>query len=110
MGLLLSILSMALDINLFHDEVAGQGEAWGKVRPLQALVLRVAVVCPPARLHYPPNQIWATAARVPMPTWPGLLLALPGWGLGGCRGSHRWLGSCKSIQSRLGGCRGDYRY
>ena len=32
-GLLLSIPSLALDVNLFQVEATGEGEAWGQVRP-----------------------------------------------------------------------------
>ena len=57
LGLLLRVLSTMLDVDLFQKEVAGQGEAWGEVRPLQASILGVMAVYPPPRLHYPPHQL-----------------------------------------------------
>ena len=37
--LLLRVLSMVVDINLFKEEIIWKGEAGGKVRPLKAMVL-----------------------------------------------------------------------
>ena len=59
MGLLLYIPNEVPDVNLFQEELAGRGEAQGEVRPLQASVLGVAVVCPPPHLHCPPHQLQA---------------------------------------------------
>ena len=57
----------------------------GEVRLLQTSVFGVMVMCPPPRLHYPYLQLQATAAWVPMATWPVLQPAL----LGGAVGSYQ---------------------
>ena len=117
MGLALGILSIALNVNLFQEEVGGKGEAWGEVTPLQASILGVVVVCPPPHLHLPPHQLQATMAWVPTATWPGLLQVaqptqvhhMPGWALNGHRGSHGRLESHGSVHGWLGGCKSCHR-
>ena len=47
-GLVLSILSIAVDVHLFEVEVGWEGLAGWDIRPVNAVVLWVAVVCPPA--------------------------------------------------------------
>ena len=56
MGILLSILNMALDVNLFQEEVGGQGEAWGELRLFQASIFRVMAVFPPPTFTNPPTS------------------------------------------------------
>ena len=46
-GLLLGVPSMAVDLNLFKEEISWKGEAGGKVRPLKAMVIWVVVMRPP---------------------------------------------------------------
>ena len=60
---MLGIPSLVPDVNLFQEEVTGEGEAWGEVGPLQASVSRVSVVCPPPCLDHTPLQLWATMLR-----------------------------------------------
>ena len=77
--LLLSIPSAAVDVNLLEEEIGWKGLTWGDIRPVQAMVPGVMAVCPPPHLHYPPNQVWATMAWVPMVGRPGQASCMPGW-------------------------------
>ena len=88
MGLLLGIPSTVPDIDLFQEDAAGQGEALGEVRLLQALVLGVSAVCLPPCLNYSLHQLQATMAWVPTSNWLGLPPTLPSWVFSGCWGSH----------------------
>ena len=64
---------MASDVDFFQEEAAGQGEAWGEVRLLQASILGVLEVCLLPHLHYPPYKLWIAAAQVLMAIdWSGL--------------------------------------
>ena len=40
---------MVADLNLFKEEIGWKGEVGGKVRPLKAMVIRVAAMRPPPR-------------------------------------------------------------
>ena len=74
-------------------------EAHGKVRPLQASVVRVSAVSSPPRLHHRPPQLRATTAWVPPAARPALQPVLPSRMLGDCWGSYSWL-SCSSIHAQ----------
>lgn len=65
---------MIADVNPFEEEMGWKGIVGADVRPVQATVLRVAVVCLSTRLHYPSNQLQAAPALVPMPADPPSLL------------------------------------
>ena len=90
-GLLLGVLSPVLDINLFYEEVIGEGEAWRQVRPLQASVGGVSVVSPPPRLHHPPYSSgppwlgslqplsWVSSQCCPAGHWAAAGAAMGSW-------------------------------
>ena len=50
---------MAVDLNLFKEEISWKGEAGGKVRPLKATVIWVTAMRLPPRPHHSPIQLWA---------------------------------------------------
>ena len=60
---------MAVDCNLFKEEIGWKGKVGGKVRPLKATVIRVTAMRPPPRPHHSPIQLWATTIQVPW--WAG---------------------------------------
>ena len=76
---LLSILSVTVDVNIFKEEMGWKGIVGGYVRPVKAMVPQVAVMCTPPHFYYPPNQLWATAAHVPMVAWPTQASCMPRW-------------------------------
>ena len=104
MGLPLGIPRPVPDVDLFYEEVIGEGEVWGKVRPLQASVGGVSVVrLPPHLHHHPPLQLWPTMVQEPPAARPAFQPALPGRTLDGCWGSHGWLShSSIHAQQRAG--------
>ena len=100
MGLVLSILSPTPDVDIFQEEVTGEGVARGEVGPLQAPVSGVSEVHLPPHLDHPHLQLWATAAQAPLATQPVLMLALPSMVLDSSWSSHGWL-SHSSVQGQL---------
>ena len=71
--------------------MTGEGGVWGKVRPLQALVVGVSAESPPPPLHHPPLQLRPTMAWAPLAAQLALQPVLPSMILDGCWGSHRQL-------------------
>ena len=100
-GLPLCIPGPALDVHLFYVEVAGEGEAWGQVGPLQAPIGGVSMENLPPCLHHAPLQLRPTMTRAPLATTPPLLSAPPGRMPHGCRGSHGRL-THRSVHARQG--------
>ena len=52
----LGIPSIAVDFNLFEEEIGWKGVVWGDIRPVKATVLWDVAICLLPHLHYPPSN------------------------------------------------------
>ena len=57
MRLLFGLPSIVADFNLLEEDISRKGVAEGDLRPVKAIVLRVAAVQLPPSLHKPPSTL-----------------------------------------------------
>ena len=75
---LLGVPSTLADLDLFDEEISWKGEVGRNVKPLKAMVLWVATMHPPPRLHYALNQLRAAMVQAPVVGRHGQMGGLPG--------------------------------